>query len=253
MGTSVGSGAITVGAAIVIAGVFEFLGAFLAGLVVAGSEFRHQAMSEVIPAREVLASLFFVSVGMLLNVADIGAHLLATVGLLCAILVGKFAIILGTALLLRLPLRVGILSAATLCQIGEFSFVLLNAASGTDLLPAALAHNLLMAIVLSMLLTPPAIAFGPRLIGGAAYVPWLNRLLGAEPPGIDMPEPPSGHVIVAGYGSAVSCGGSSWWPISMRRCACARPTPPATGPSLETLRNRRCWRSWAAGRPAWWS
>ena len=186
--------------ALSLAGISLALGAFLAGLVVAGSEFRHQAMSEVIPAREVLASLFFVSVGMLLNVADIGAHLLATVGLLCVILVGKFAIILGTALLLRLPLRVGILSAATLCQIGEFSFVLLNAASGTDLLPAALAHNLLMAIVLSMLLTPPAIAFGPRLIGGAAYVPWLNRLLGAEPPGIDMPEPPSGHVIVAGYG-----------------------------------------------------
>ena len=182
------------------AGISLALGAFLAGLVVAGSEFRHQALSEVLPAREVLASLFFVSVGMLLNVADIGAHLLATVGLLGVILVGKFAIILGTALLLRLPLRVGILSAATLCQIGEFSFVLLNAAAGTALLPAALAHNLLMAIVLSMLLTPLAIAFGPRLVGGAAHVPWLNRLLGAEPPDIELPEPLSDHIIVAGYG-----------------------------------------------------
>ena len=186
--------------ALSVAGISLALGAFLAGLVVAGSEFRHQAMSEVIPAREVLASLFFVSVGMLLNMADIGAHLIATVGLLGVILVGKFAIILGTALLLRLPLRVGILSAATLCQIGEFSFVLLNAASGTALLPAELAHNLLMAIVLSMLLTPLAIAFGPHLVGGTAYVPWLNRLLGAEPPSIDLPEAPSDHVIVAGYG-----------------------------------------------------
>ena len=186
--------------ALSLAGISLPLGAFLAGLVVADSEFRHQAMSELIPAREVLASLFFVSVGMLLDVANIGAHLLATVGVLGGILVGKFVIILGTALLLRLPLRVGLLSAATLCQIGEFSFVLLNAASGFDLLGAALTHNLLMAIVLSMLLTPMAIAFGPRLVGGAAYVPWLNRLLDAEPPGIDMPEPPSDHVIVAGYG-----------------------------------------------------
>ncbi len=186
--------------ALSLAGISLALGAFLAGLVVADSEFRRQALSELIPAREVLAPLFFVSIGMLLNVADIGAHLLATLGLLGVILVGKFAIILGTALFLRLPLRVGILSAATLCQIGEFSFVLLNAAAGFDLLGAALTHNLLMAIVLSMLLTPLAMAFGPRLVGGAAYVPWLNRLLDAAPPSIEMPEPPSDHVIVAGYG-----------------------------------------------------
>ena len=186
--------------ALSLAGISLALGAFLAGLVVADSEFRHQAMSELIPAREVLASLFFVSVGMLLDVAAIGAQLLATVGLLCVILVGKFAIILGTALLLRLPLQVGLLSAATLCQIGEFSFVLLTAASGTALLTTALAHNLLMAIVLSMLLTPLAIAVGPRLVGGAAHVPWLNQLLGAEPPGIELPEPLSDHIIVAGYG-----------------------------------------------------
>ncbi len=186
--------------ALSLVGISLALGAFLAGLIVAGSEFRHQAMSEVLPAREVLASLFFVSIGMLLEVSDVFEHLMSTVGLLCLILVGKFAIILVTALTLRLPLRVGILSAATLCQIGEFSFVLLNAASETEILTAALAHNLLMAIVLSMLLTPMAIAFGPHLVGGAAYVPWLNRLLGAEPPGIDMPKPPSDHVIVAGYG-----------------------------------------------------
>ncbi len=186
--------------ALSLAGISLALGAFLAGLVVAGSEFRHQAMSEVIPAREVLASLFFVSIGMLLEVSDVLAHLMPTVGLLCLILVGKFTIILFTALILRLPLRVGILSATTLCQIGEFSFVLLNAASGTGLLTAVLANNLLMAIALSMLLTPMAIAFGPRLVGSAAHVPWLNRLLGAEPPGIDTPEPPSNHIIVAGYG-----------------------------------------------------
>ena len=186
--------------ALSLVGISLALGAFLAGLVVADSEFRHQAMSELIPAREVLASLFFVSVGMLLDVANIGAQLLATLGLLGVILVGKFALILGTALLLRLPLRVGILSATTLCQIGEFSFVLLNAASGFDLLGPALTHNLLMAIALSMLLTPLAMAVGPRLVGGAAYVPWLNRRLDAEPPSVELPEPPSGHVIVAGYG-----------------------------------------------------
>ena len=183
-----------------LAGISLALGAFLAGLIVAGSEFRHQAMSDLIPAREVFASLFFVSVGMLLDVSAVLEHLMATVGLLGIILAGKFTIILGTALILRLPIRVGILSAATLCQIGEFSFVLLSTASGVELLDATLSHNLLMAIILSMLLTPAVIAFGPRLALSAARIPWLNRVLDAEPPGIDVHEPHSGHVIIAGYG-----------------------------------------------------
>jgi CPA2 family monovalent cation:H+ antiporter-2 len=178
------------------------LGAFLAGLVVAGSEYRHQALADLIPAREVLASLFFVSVGMLLDVGDVVGNLGGTLGLLAAILAGKFFIVLGTALILRLPLRVAILSAAALCQVGEFSFVLLGAAAGTGLLGPALSHNLLVAIILSMLLTPIAIAFGPRLASGAARVSWLNRRLGADPPGVDAAEPHRDHVIVAGYGLA---------------------------------------------------
>ena len=185
-----------------LAGISLALGAFLAGLVVAGSEFRHRALTDLIPAREVLASLFFISVGMLLDVSDVLEHLMSTVGLLATILLGKFAIILVTALLLRLPLRVGILSAATLCQVGEFSFVLLTAASGTQLLSASLSHNLLVAIILSMLLTPLAIGFAPHLASSAMRVPWLNRLLGAQPPGVEPQEPHSDHVVVAGYGLA---------------------------------------------------
>ena len=184
------------------AGISLALGAFLAGLVVAGSEFRHQAMSDLIPVREVFASVFFVSVGMLLDVSNVFEHLPSTLGLCGLILVGKLAIVLGMGLVLRLPLRVAIQSAATLCQIGEFSFVLLNAASGTGLLEATLSHNLLLAIILSMLLTPMAIAFAPHLALGASRVPWLNRMLDAEPPGIDVHEPHSDHVIVAGYGRA---------------------------------------------------
>lgn len=182
-----------------LAGISLALGAFLAGLVVSGSEFRHQALSDLIPTREVFASLFFVSVGMLLDVPDVLAHWLPITWLLLAIVAGKFAIVLGTALALRLPLNVAILSAATLSQVGEFSFVLLNAASGTELLTATFSHMLLVAIILSMLLTPLAIRFGPHLASGAGKVSWLNRRLGAPPPGVDAQEPHSDHVIVAGY------------------------------------------------------
>jgi CPA2 family monovalent cation:H+ antiporter-2 len=188
--------------AVSFAGISLALGAFLGGMVVAGSEFRHQALTDLIPARDALSGLFFVSVGMLLDVSDVWEHLLPTVGLLAAILAGKFVIILVTALILKLPMRVGILSAATLCQVGEFSFVLLKAASGTGLLGDALSHNLLVAIILSMLLTPLAIAFGPHLAGSAARIPWLNRALDAQPPGVDSEEPHRDHVLVAGYGMA---------------------------------------------------
>ena len=185
-----------------LAGIKLALGAFLAGLIVAGSEFRHQAMSDLIPVREVFASVFFVSVGMLLDIWDVIEHFAPILGLLGLILIGKFAIMLGMGLVLRMPLRVAILSAATLCQIGEFSFILLSAASGTGLLGNELSHNLLVAIILSMLLTPMLIAFGPHLALGADRVPWLNRILGAEPPGVDDHEPHEDHVIVAGYGRA---------------------------------------------------
>jgi CPA2 family monovalent cation:H+ antiporter-2 len=188
--------------AVSLAGVSLALGAFLAGLVVAGSEFRHQAMSDLIPAREVFASLFFVSVGMLLDVPAVIEEWAFTLGLLISILTGKFAIVLATARLLRLPLRVAILSAATLCQVGEFSFVLLASASGSELVSPLLSQDLKVAIILSMLLTPMAIAFGPHLASGAARVPWLNLRLGADPPGIDPEEPHRDHVIVGGYGLA---------------------------------------------------
>ncbi|MEM7437368.1 MAG: cation:proton antiporter [Myxococcota bacterium] len=185
-----------------MAGISVALGAFLGGLVVAGSEFRHQAMSDLIPAREVLASLFFVSIGMLLDLSDIAGHALTVLGLLLAILVGKFAIVFATARLLRLPTRVATLSGATLCQVGEFSFVLLNQSKATELLSTGLQNNVLIAIILSMMLTPMIIAFGPHLASRAARVPWLNDRLGAEPPGVDPDEPHDDHVIVAGYGVA---------------------------------------------------
>lgn len=185
------------------AGISLALGAFLAGLVVAGSEFRHQAMSELIPAREVMASLFMVSVGMLVDVGRIGDNTGAILGLLAAILAGKFIIILLVASVLRLPLRVGILTAAALSQIGEFSFVLLRAASGTSLVPDALEQDLLVAIVASMVLTPLALQFGPHLAAGASRVPWLNSLLGIRSASdIDGGTSLAGHVVIAGYGLA---------------------------------------------------
>ena len=183
------------------AGVSLALGAFLAGLVVSSSRYREQAISDLVPLRDVLASVFFVSIGMLLDLRDVLDNLLLILGLFVAIIAGKFIIIFLTASVMRLPLRVGILTAASLSQVGEFSFVLLLAAGGTGLLEEPFQSHLTVAIILSMLATPFGLALGPRLAGGLGKLNLLTRLLQVRTTEeIREAEPLRNHVIIAGYG-----------------------------------------------------
>jgi len=180
------------------------LGAFLGGLVVAGSEYRHQALSDLIPFREFFASLFFVSVGMLLDPTRLLDRPGAITLLLLAIVVGKFLAVIETAILLRIGLRGAVLSGAALAHVGEFSFVLAAAARGKGILDAALEADLLTASALSMLLAPLLMAFSPKLAEGAGRVRWLTRLLDVRPAAEarEAAAACDGHVIVAGYGVA---------------------------------------------------
>lgn len=188
--------------AVSLAGISLALGAFLAGLVVAGSEFRHQAMADLVPFREAFTSLFFISMGMLFDPAPLWQHPVLVVSLLLAILLGKFLIILLVGALMRLAGRVSVLAASALCQVGEFSFVLLHEANSTDLLSKDLSTNLHAAIILSMLVTPLTILLGPTLAAGVSHNRILNRLLGVQT-AEDAQEPAKAwhnHVIIAGYG-----------------------------------------------------
>jgi CPA2 family monovalent cation:H+ antiporter-2 len=182
------------------AGVSLALGAFLAGLVVSGSRYREQAISDLVPLRDVLVSVFFVSIGMLLDLQSVLRNLLPTLGLFVAIVIGKFVIVLLVASSMRLPLRMGALTAAALAQVGEFSFVLLQAANGTGLIEEPLAGNLTVAIILSMLATPFAIVMGPHLAAGLGRLNPLTRLLEVRTTGDLEPASMRDHVIIAGYG-----------------------------------------------------
>jgi CPA2 family monovalent cation:H+ antiporter-2 len=185
------------------AGVSVALGAFLAGLVVSGSEFRHQAISDLIPLREVLASVFFVSVGMLLDTTDVLARIAPTLLLLAAILAGKFILLFLTAVAMRLPVRVSVLTAAALCQIGEFSFVLLRGGRDLGLVSEPLLETLLVAVILSMLVTPFLLLLGPRLAAGAGRLTPLMKLLQVRSLEEDHPEERmQEHAVIAGYGFA---------------------------------------------------
>ena len=182
-------------------GVSLALGAFLAGLVVSASRYREQAISDLVPLRDVLASVFFVSIGMLLDLGNVLNNLLPILGLFAAIITGKFIIIFISATIMRLPVRVGILTATSLSQVGEFSFVLLLAAGGTGLLEEPFQSNLTVAIILSMLATPFGLALGPHLAAGLGRLNPLTRLLQVRTTAEMLEtEPRRKHVIVAGYG-----------------------------------------------------
>jgi CPA2 family monovalent cation:H+ antiporter-2 len=186
------------------AGVSLALGAFLAGLIVAGSEYRHQALADIIPFKEVFVSLFFISVGMLLDLRTIMVNAGPIIVLLAGIIVGKALIIFVTAMLMRLPLRVSVMSAAALAQVGEFSFVLMGAPAASGLLGEPLAGNLTAAIVLSMLVTPLLLAAAPALAARASRTrlfPQIFRASADEEIADSVPAMRD-HVIIGGYGLA---------------------------------------------------
>ncbi len=180
------------------------IGAFLAGLVVAESEYRHQALADLISFREVFTSLFFVSVGMLLVPSIIIENIVLIMILLVGIMVGKSAVVFVTAMLLRLPLRVCSLTAVALAQVGEFSLVLMFAAQGTGLIEKSFESSLISAVILSMFLTPFLMSLGPQLAAGVGKLRRLTRPLEVAPAeeAAEVVRSMRDHVIIGGYGFA---------------------------------------------------
>ncbi|MFM8283920.1 MAG: cation:proton antiporter [Planctomycetaceae bacterium] len=175
------------------------LGAFLAGLALAESEYGHQVFTEVLPFRDTLASVFFVSVGMLLDVRFLVAHAPLVAVTVVAIVAAK---ILATALpawLAGHPLRTALVAGATIAQVGEFSFVLGARGLELGLLDGTDHQTFLAAAVLTMACTPALVASMPSALDRLARVPSWGRWL-ADPP---LPPParePIDHVVIAGFG-----------------------------------------------------
>jgi CPA2 family monovalent cation:H+ antiporter-2 len=184
-------------------GISLALGAFLAGMVVAGSDYRHQAMADLIPFREVLASMFFISVGMLLDPGALIREPLPIFGLFAAIMFGKALIILFVGLIMRIPLRVTLITGMILSQMGEFLFVLARAAEGTGLLDGTLTSQLMAAAILSMLVTPLLMYMSPKFAAGVTKFGMLQRYMGVDN-GDEQQHAQHlrDHVIIAGYGIA---------------------------------------------------
>jgi CPA2 family monovalent cation:H+ antiporter-2 len=130
------------------------LGAFLAGMVVAQSKVSHQAAADALPMRDAFAVLFFVSVGMLFDYREIFAEPWLVAGLLLVVLVVKPVTAMAIVLASGHSLRTGLTVAGGLAQIGEFSFILAEAANRAGLMPAAGHHALVACAIISISLNP---------------------------------------------------------------------------------------------------
>jgi monovalent cation:H+ antiporter-2, CPA2 family len=182
------------------AGLSFALGAFLAGLVVSESEFDTQVLAEIVPFRDLFSTLFFVSVGMLVDPGFLLAHLGLVLGLVTALVLGKLLIIGGALLAAGVDHRTATLAAALMAQMGEFSFIL----AGVGLAGGIIVddqYGLILAVALgSILLVPLLLAAAPTLVAVAEHLPGVATQERAQAGPEPSSEPLSGHVVVCGYG-----------------------------------------------------
>ena len=185
---------LVIGAALIMEqiGLSMSLGAFLAGVLLADSEFRHELEADMEPFKGLLLGLFFIAVGMSANLDLAWRQPLAVFGLALGLMAGKFALMYAIARASGSPNETAQRLAAALAQGGEFAFVLFGAAAGLGVFAAATAQLLVMVVTLSMLLAPPFLALHQR-----ALERWLAL---RAPPEYDSIDGPGNPVIIAGFG-----------------------------------------------------
>jgi CPA2 family monovalent cation:H+ antiporter-2 len=181
------------------------LGAFLAGLIISESEYSHQALSNILPFRDVFTSFFFISIGMLLDLGFVFKHpllisLIALGVLFVKTITGSFA-----SALLGFPLRTTILVGLILSQVGEFSFILSRTGLEYNLLDGNIYQTFLSVSVLTMAAAPFIVDLAPLIADSISQLPLPERIKsGLYPsPGIniaDKKESLKDHLIIIGFG-----------------------------------------------------
>jgi monovalent cation:H+ antiporter-2, CPA2 family len=147
------------------------LGAFLAGLVISGSEYAHRTLDELLPIRDVFVALFFVTIGALVNPRVLLSHPVLLATLLLMIIPGKFAIWTAVVRLFRYPMATAVRVGVGLTQIGEFSYVLISVSRHAELVDDAVYHATLTASLVSILINAALM----RLVGARKREPALAR------------------------------------------------------------------------------
>ncbi|HEU4851546.1 MAG TPA: cation:proton antiporter [Telluria sp.] len=192
---------VTLGAAWITeqAGLSLALGAFVAGMLISETPFKYQVEEDIKPFRDVLLGLFFITIGMLLDVRMVIDHWWAVLALLAAIVLIKFAVIAGLAKLFGAPDGTAIRTGLALAQAGEFGFVLLNEITGARLIEPSILQPVLAAMVLSMLLAPLIITKSDEIVMKVSSNEWMARSLQLTQIATRTMSVQK-HVILAGFG-----------------------------------------------------
>jgi len=181
------------------AGLSLALGAFVAGMLIAETEYKHQVETDIRPFHDVLLGLFFITIGMKLDVEEVWRQWPLVLGLTIAPVLFKFVLVTLLARIFGAAPGVALRTGLYLAQAGEFGFVLLALATDNHLLPAQLQNPVLASMVLSMLATPFIVMYSNRIVMRLSASDWLmqsvamttiaKRAINAE-----------AHIIIAGYG-----------------------------------------------------
>jgi monovalent cation:proton antiporter-2 (CPA2) family protein len=175
-----------------LVGLSPALGTFLAGVVLANSEFRHELETDIEPFKGLLLGLFFITVGAGVQFSVLADNALLVIALTLGVIALKAAVLLGLAALFRVRRSDGWLFTLSLAQAGEFGFVLISYAAQNSVLPPALVPILSLVVALSMFLTPMLFIAFERLV--------LPRYTRSEEPPAPEEIDERGTVIIAGSG-----------------------------------------------------
>ncbi len=182
-----------------LAGLSLALGAFLAGMLIAETEYRYQVEEDIKPFRDVLLGLFFVTVGMALNLGVIVTNWPFVLLLLVVPVVGKLVLVVVLSRLFGQPLGTALRTGFYLAQAGEFALVMLAVSAQAKLLPLTVTQVVLAAMVLSMLAAPLVIHFAEPIVRKFTANDWLARAAQLTTIAAKTMARQD-HVIICGYG-----------------------------------------------------
>lgn len=173
-------------------GLSMALGAFLAGVLLADSEFRHALEADIEPFKGLLLGLFFLAVGMSVNFGLLATEPVLVFALVVGLTGVKFAILYGLGMITGLDRKSALNLGIAISQGGEFAFVIFNIAVGSAVMPPAVAELLILVVIFSMAVTPLLFLLSGRLLSDAPED-------GSDRP-YDVAPPEDNRVIIAGFG-----------------------------------------------------
>jgi CPA2 family monovalent cation:H+ antiporter-2 len=173
-------------------GVSLAMGAFIVGMAISDSDYAHQINTDIIPSRHIFNSIFFISIGMFINVSFLWSHFMQVFSITLIIIVVKILLILLLFFVSRHPLNIGVMTAFGLAHTGEFSFILLKVAQEHTIFAQDTHQILLSSAILSMFSVPFALKIGRKLSGHEK----LKKELSPSAKSKQI----ANHTILAGFG-----------------------------------------------------